>query len=387
MYVDLLANPPPSPHPFGAFLEEAACLRTRAAAVASPNTARGANDSEGASSGLVVAGDENAEPPSLRELLRKEHGYSAGTAMHRIWVECPQEYLAGMARRIADVVSTCVMPLLASEKNGGGVSPSQPETIKASGTTPVAGAERDRYDIHVRFLPSSAPRLQFHAPISKVFCAEVIVRDVEALQRLEEDADLLRVQYTSVAAEGQTVQSALAFWRGVKVDAVVEDSEGLSADGISSAIVLGRTSDPGNTRRVRKTSAGEERAAWMQPPAKRSRQATTSAAAAATASSSNTRRRTAPQTTESEAPQVLLQSSAGLVAVFYLAFSGALYTGVVCGAADPPTSPAPPRVEASSDDTLAEKRVEATATPQDAEPVLFLPCASSTSFVCGLLGL
>ncbi|RNF20580.1 uncharacterized protein Tco025E_03707 [Trypanosoma conorhini] len=390
VYADLLANPPPPPHPFGALLEEAACLRARAGAAALPNTARGAIDGEGTTPGSVAAEGENADPPSLLALLRREHGYSAGTAMHRMWVQYPQEYLAGLAQRIADLVSTRVMPLVVGEGNEGDASPSQRGAINASGTTPVAGAERGRYDIHVRFFPSSAARLRCLAPISQVFCAEVTVRDVAALQRLEEDAERLRAQYTSVAAEGQTVQSALAFWRGVRLNAVAEEGEGAAAEGVASAVVLGRTGATGDAGRVSAASAGAKRAAWVQPPAHtRPRRATASAAAAAAVSSSTTRRRAAPQATEADAPQLLLQSSAGLVAVFYLAFSGALYTGVACGAAAaPPAAPGPPsRAETRSDAAPAEPRVEAAAAPPDAEPVLFLPCAARTSFVRGLLGL
>ncbi|EKF33100.1 hypothetical protein MOQ_003037 [Trypanosoma cruzi marinkellei] len=390
-YVDLLANPPSPPHPFGVFLEEAARLRSRAAAAASHNTARCAENGEGASSGSAVLGAEDAEVPSLLDLLRKEHGYSTGTAMHRIWVRQPQEYLAGMAQRIADVVLTRVMPLVAGVRKGGESSHSQSEANNTSRKPQFVKQERGNYDIHVRFLPSSASSLQVHAPIAKVFCAEITVRDAEALRRLEEDAELLRAQYTSVAAEGQTVQSALAFWRAIQMDAAAEENEGPSADGASTAVVLGRARNPADEKRARRLSVGGAAALWMQPPNKRPRLAAGSDTAAAGINSSIRRKlAAAPQTTGLEPPRFPLQSTAGLVAVFYLAFSGTLYTGVLCGAAeegDPYPVPVPHRTDAASDGSMTGKRVETTATPLDVEPVFFLPCASSNSFVRGLLGL
>ncbi|KAF8293435.1 hypothetical protein TcYC6_0108330 [Trypanosoma cruzi] len=389
-YVDLLANPPSPPHPFGVFLEEAARLRSRAAAAASHNTARCAENGEGVSSGSAVVGAEDAEVSSLLELLRREQGYSTGSAMHRIWVQQPREYLAGMAQRIADLVLTRVMPLVAGERKGGEYSHSQSEANNTSRKTQFVKQERGNYDIHVRFLPSSASSLQVHAPIAKVFCAEITVREAEALRRLEEDADLLRTQYTSVAAEGQTVQSALAFWRAIKMDAAAEENEGPSADDALSAVVLGRARNPADEKRARMLSAGGADALWMQPPNKRPRQAAASTTAAAGINLSSRRKLAAPQTTGLEPPRVPLQSTAGLVAVFYLAFSGTLYTGVLCGAAeegDPYPAPVPHRTYAASDGSVTGKRVETTATPLDAEPVFFLPCAASNSFVRGLLGL
>ncbi|KEG14916.1 hypothetical protein DQ04_00261150 [Trypanosoma grayi] len=398
-YVNLLANPPPPPHPFGTFLEEAAQVRSASlAAVTSRNAAAPAEVAEG--EGIAAtARDDDAELPPLLEVLQQRYGHSPGSALHRMWVQNPQQYLSSMAQRIADLVTKRVLPLIL-----GGRQEDRHVCLDASNNhTNTAGSAQvhaSRYDIHVRFLPSHTPLAMMDAALTHAFCAEIVVRDVVALQRLEEAAELLRAQYTSVAAEGQTVQSALAFWRGVAMDTVVEDDSSPAADGATSAVVLGRSSDYAASRRFGCLAMETEAASWIQPsPSGRSR----NAAGVAAINSSRQRQRAAPRAEVVEPPRALLQSRAGLVAVLYLAFNGALYTGTVCGArnegisplpkpkesAEPPPAPPPPPPaaaaavvspnQAGADADTGIKGVE--------DPVFYLPCAASTSFVRGLLGL
>lgn len=388
LYVDLLANPPPPPHPFGVFLEEAG--RLRAATAAAP--VGGSEGTSRADAVGAVGGASDAETPLLLELLRQAHGHSSGSALYRIWVWYPQEYLSWMAQQIADLVLMRAMPLICGEKQEEEISFRRDESSNTRETATSSTKHGDRYDIHVRFLPSSSSHAQVDASISESFCAEIIVRDVEVLRRLDENAALLRAQYTSVAAEGQTVQSVLAFWRSVSTEAAVEeDDRPLAGDALSDAVLLGRGSDLSAAGRVGRAPAAGDKAFWVQPPTRRPRDAGV-AVGTTPAESSRSKKRAAV----SEPPRASLQSAAGLVAVFYLSFSGVLYTGVVCGTTreQPRAAPEPRHAGADPDggatrptiDAKVEAKVEATPR-QGVEPVFYLPCTASTSFVRGLLGL
>ncbi|ORC90106.1 uncharacterized protein TM35_000091560 [Trypanosoma theileri] len=452
MYVNFLTNLPPQPHPFGIFLEEASRLKTASAAgeeggrmttSSSLNDPMMTSETSEEKKGKAASNEDDVTP-SLLDALRQKHGYSSGSALYRMWVQQTQDYLSMMAQRIADAVLTHAIPLVVDEKQKDPQSSHLASNgHKENKKMGVISEESPQYDIHVRFLPSPAPRAVIDPSLAQAFCAEIIVRDVAALRRRELAASLLRARYTAVAAEGQTVQSALAFWRAVQMDAAVEEEEeeedgnkredkgeeynedgGGEGEGegentmalgisTSSAVVLGRCSE--KTATVQQLPAGpygegskdtdgidaegnEEKCAWVQPQIKQARRFHHTHPSPLHGMSQKRHRVTINDTTTSttEITKAPLQSTAGLMAVFYLATNGVLYTGTVCGLQKRGTQVQKPHqsetstVEKKTDNkkcSVDEKQVEETPVTRDAKSVFFLPCASSSSFLRGLLGL
>ncbi|KAH9599031.1 hypothetical protein LSM04_006093 [Trypanosoma melophagium] len=450
MYVNLLTNPPPQPHPFAIFLEEASRLRTAAVGVTTTSSSYEAamtSDIMGEKEGKTASNEDNVVP-SLLEALQQKHGYSSGSALYRIWVQRTQDYLSLMSRRIADAVLTHAIPLVVDGKQKDPQSSSHLPSngYKDNKMMSITCERISQYDIHVRFLPSPAPRTMIDPSLAQAFCAEIIVRDVAALHRREMAASLLRARYTAVAAEGQTVQSALAFWRAVRMDAAVEEEEENEEEkdrsggegrkgkekeyndareeedtmalgiGASSAVVLGRSSEKTSTRpravqygNENKNPNGinadgsEEKSVWVQPQVKQTRHFNTNPSFLHSTAQKRQRTMTSDSsttitttTTTTEITKAPLQSTAGLVAVFYLATNGVLYTGTACGLQKGSTnvqtshSIETSREEKKTDNKkggVVEKQMERNSVIRDAESVFFLPCASSSSFLRGLLGL
>ncbi|KAG8341809.1 hypothetical protein TRVL_07362 [Trypanosoma vivax] len=389
MYVDLLASPPPSAHPFRAFLEDTGAMC---------NPARLENG---------IPDREDVCPLSLLEALRGKHGHSAGTAMHRTWVCGPQAFLSSMSRLIADCVRRRALPLVDRKSgNGSCVHPST-EAIcgdEATNQTASGGVGTKSYDIHVRYFPTKK-----FTQFSHVFCAEVIVRDAVELRRMRESVRLMDAQYAIVGAKSQTVKSSMDFWRAVSTHVMVEN-DGLSpVGGDPKAVVLGSMGSADSLtgyasavcvdsgRCVTGTLSAGVNGAWVQPPAKRPREATCVGRVDGYVSSRGGLHAVGDE-------ELLKQSDIGLVAVFYLAFNGVLYAGNATG-----TTAAPPstrsvrglnRVVASAetpqnstgDGSIDEvgarpKSASEHGASNESEPVFFLPCTSTTSFVRGVLGL
>ncbi|AAZ10548.1 hypothetical protein, conserved [Trypanosoma brucei brucei TREU927] len=383
-YVDLLTNPPPAPHPFRTFLSEVEAIRFAATKLSSKHSVDPSlvdvaetpvqqmyqqqlpplHSNEIA--GTISSAGEDITARALLEGLRERQGHSLGTALHRRWVRLPQAYLSWMSQRIADVVLRCVMPLV-----GGG------EEYRMG--SDKGNKVSERYDVHVRYFPS----VTHDSDSQNLFCAEIVVRDVEQLQRINDSVSLLRAKYTAVRAEGQTLQSSLAFWRSVALDGSTDELEGVkgesygwAGDGISGHAAL---KPPGGLFGV------EGHGGWLQPTRRQmGRGANSQQGRGAGISNSH------------ESPA---QSAAGLVAVFYLSFSGVAYAGVVCGGAarricatasmtgaagaeGHPSETAPDRTGETDVTTVSHK-----GEAGDVEPVFFLPCSSGSSFVRGLLGL
>ncbi|CCD12376.1 unnamed protein product [Trypanosoma congolense IL3000] len=395
-YADLIAAPPPAPHPFGVVVEGAtstnpACAPAQNAKNGAPSklssfpciaTAankrerdretpqeRQASSTKEATVTTSVEEEEDASALTVLGRLREHCGYSVGTAMYRVWVRYPQSYLSWMSGRIADAVVRRVMPLI-ERTQGCGVQGDQGS---------VTGGQ---YDIHVRYFLSSELS---HHDYSHAFCAEIIVRDVDQLKRIDEAASLVRAQYTAVRAENQTLESSLAFWRSISF-------KGSEVDGGAAQRWAGVAGcSQAAMRPPRDLSAVEGCGAWEQPTASHPFRGVIAKTNKSSLNSLHER---------DVGPELHAHRTAGIVAVLYLSFGGVVYAGAKLGSTGERRSPVPPTADGAEKEKMATlvkhtQALDAAAADDSAtgdasqcsEPVFFLPCSSNSSFVRGLLGL
>lgn len=161
--------------------------------------------------------ESGGAPVDALAALQMAYGVTAGSALFRDWVWRPQVHLQTTARALAEAVEERYLPRLYAS---------------FSGSSMESAAD---FDIHVQLYPSTDPAMSgsgskgvsassssaagaFRGVGSKRnlrLCACVVIRRRRALQRLEEERAALEARFLSAAAVGETLESALGFWRTV----------------------------------------------------------------------------------------------------------------------------------------------------------------------------
>ncbi|KPA80339.1 hypothetical protein ABB37_04609 [Leptomonas pyrrhocoris] len=326
---------------------------------------------------------------SVRDTLVHLLGVSTGSALYRECVAAPRRRVRHMVKQLAQAVRTQYLRRLSLSE-------------------PV--------DVHVQLYPSAAEASCSAVPAAlrenKGFCAAITVRRLADLADEAAAGQRLKERYMNVAAQGQTLASALAFWADVSYgDAPpaalaeypplgfeAEDSVNGAAPLTRTGTTMSTTEDDGRRlgqKATRPTRVGEEEAGdevassslllglperrqqlvpdpsgrptWMQP----SLLSSPSTAAKGGRSSADSR--------QGAALPHLSYSPVGLVAVLYVHSSGVAYVGY------------PPAPQGREEDSEADTSSLPTAvTPiVAARPPLVctLPMLSSTGFTRSLLGL
>ncbi|KPI88764.1 hypothetical protein ABL78_2143 [Leptomonas seymouri] len=128
----------------------------------------------------------------IRDALIQSLGVSTGSALHRECVVTPRRRIRQVVKQLAHAVRTRYLPFLL-----------------------VSGP----VDVHVQLFPSSAAASLSEIPAALRehggFSAAITVRRLAALEEEADAEQKRRERYTGVAAQGQTLASALAFWSDV----------------------------------------------------------------------------------------------------------------------------------------------------------------------------
>ncbi|KAG5497244.1 hypothetical protein JIQ42_03726 [Leishmania sp. Namibia] len=345
---------------------------------------------------------------SVRDTLIHACGVSAGSSLYREWVQAPRRRIRRVVRQLAVAVRERYLPLLA-------------EHYFLSREEPI--------DVHVQLYPSRAvQRTAVPEALREAqgFCAAITVRRLSALEGQATAARRLRQQYMQVAAQGQTLSSALRFWADVSygdappaalidypplgfekdssrfIFEAVEASRGTAtADGFRQlgrqtqrtsvdedvstqpVLLLGAKEESTTLTVARGGLEEEDGPEWLQPPL-----------LLWPGDGLEDRQLAVPTSTDSLASVPHYRyGDLGLLAVVYVHSSGMAYVGY------PQTSSTASRIEPTDvllqrpDDGPPANPSAAAAPPPPSllqlppAPVCFLPMCSSTGFVRSLLGL
>ncbi|KAG5490505.1 hypothetical protein JKF63_00625 [Porcisia hertigi] len=153
--------------------------------------------------GLTGGGNDGAPPQSdstlisVRDVLIHAFGVSAGSSLYREWVQAPRRRIQRVVHQLAMAVRERYLPVL---------------------TECCALSKEESIDVHVQLYPSAAiPQTAVPVALreSQGFFAAVTVRRLSALEEEVLATRRLRQRYMEVAAQGQTLSSALSFWADV----------------------------------------------------------------------------------------------------------------------------------------------------------------------------